>query len=154
MLTKTLNLMGGEATVRATTEDTQGAFSLVEFVAPPDAMSEPLHTHSREDECLYVLEGTLVVTVGGLERQVEAGEFIFMPRGVVHGWQNPGPEAARFLTVLVPGGGERYLLDMAAILAAGAPASPETVAQLMVHHGIRRAQPGHPRVVSMRSTAS
>src|SRR5207253_720661 len=154
MVTKTLNLMGSEATVKATTELTDGAFAMLEFVAPPDAVAEPLHVHSREDECLYVLEGRLLVTVGDEERQVEAGGFIFMPRGEVHGWRNPGPEAARFLTMLVPGGGERYFMDLAAIIATGAPIGPETITPLMSNHGIRRAQPAGPRVVSMRSTVS
>jgi quercetin dioxygenase-like cupin family protein len=152
--TKTLQLMGGTAAVKAASTDTDGAFTMLEFVALPDAYAEPLHIHSREDECLYLLEGSLLVTVGQVERPLEAGEFVFMPRGEVHGWRNPGPDSARFLTVFVPGGGERYMQDLAAVLAAGAPASPETVAKLMVHHGIRRARPGHPRVVSMRPTVS
>jgi quercetin dioxygenase-like cupin family protein len=154
MFTKTLNLLAGAATIKAASEDTDGAFAMVEFVAPADGVGEPLHVHSREDEALYVLQGTLLVTVGETERSVEAGGFVFMPRGETHAWRNPGPEEARFLTVLVPGGGERYLMDLAAVVAMGAAASPETVAPLMANHGIRRAQPPGPRVVSMRSTVS
>jgi quercetin dioxygenase-like cupin family protein len=154
MVTRTLNLIGGEATIRATSEDTDGAFALAEFVAPPDAAAEPLHVHSREDESLYVLEGRLLVTVGDQESQVEAGGLVFMPRGEVHGWRNPGPEAARFLSVLVPGGGERYLMDLAAVLATGVPVTPESLVPLMAHHGMRPVQQASPRIVSMRSTVS
>jgi len=154
MVTKTLKLIGGEATIKAASRETEGAVAMLEFVAPPDAVSEPLHMHSREDECLYVLEGSLLVTLGDEERQVEAGGFIFLPRGEPHCWRNPGADPARFLIVLVPGGGERYFMDVAAVLATGSPASLETVSPLMVNNGIRRAQPAGPRVVSMHSTVS
>ena len=138
---RTLNLMGNRASIKATAEETDGAFGMIEFVATPGAQPPSLHVHSREDEFLYVLEGRLVVTVAHEERFVEAGGFVFMPRGAAHGWRNPDPFPARFLSMMVPGGGERYFLDLAAVLAAGAPDNPETITPLMIHHGIRPAEP-------------
>ena len=43
-----------EVIVRATAQDSGGAFSLFEEVDPADT---PLHVHEREDELFYVLEG-------------------------------------------------------------------------------------------------
>jgi mannose-6-phosphate isomerase-like protein (cupin superfamily) len=137
MAARTLKLTGNEATVKATSEDTDGAFAMLEFVAPPGAPAPPLHVRSREDECLYVLEGRLLMTLGREERLVEAGGFVFIPRGEAHCWRNPDPEPARFLTMLLPAGGERYFLDLAALLAAGGDSSVEGVAPLMAHHGMR-----------------
>jgi quercetin dioxygenase-like cupin family protein len=137
MAARTLNLTGNQATVKATSEETDGAFAMLEFVAAPGALAPTLHVHSREDECLYLMEGRLMVTVGREERLVEAGGFIFMPRGEAHTWRNPDPHPARFLTMLLPAGGERYFLDLAALLAAGGDSSVEALAPLMAHHGVR-----------------
>ena len=56
--------MGNRATIKATAQETDGVFSMLEFVAEPGASASPPHAHTREEECLYVLEGRLVVTVG------------------------------------------------------------------------------------------
>ena len=154
MPARTLNLIGNQATIRATARETDGAFSMLEFVAEPEASASPPHVHTREEECLYVLEGRLVVTVGVDERVVEAGGFAFMPRGVVHTWRNPDPTPVRFLAMLLPGGGERYFQDLAAILATGASPSIETIGPLMIHHGIRPAEPALHVLEDDRSTVS
>ena len=151
---RTLNLMGNRATIKATAQETDGVFSMLEFVAEPGASASPPHAHTREEECLYVLEGRLVVTVGAEERVVEAGGFAYMPRGVVHTWRNPDPTPTRFLTMLLPGGGERYFQDLAAVLATGASDSVETIGPLMIHHGIRPAEPGLHLLEADSSTVS
>ena len=134
---RTLNLTGNQATIKATSEETDGAFAMVEFVMGPDAIPAPPHVHTREDECLYVIEGKLVVNMGDQERVVGAGEFVFLPRRMRHSWRNPDGTEARFLTMLLPGGGERYFLDLAAALAAGVGTSKEALAPLMANHGMR-----------------
>src|SRR2546430_17686488 len=85
------NLMANRASIKATAEETDGAFGMIEFAVTPGAPPPSLHVHSREDECLYVLEGRLVVTVAHEERIVEAGGFVFMPRGAAPGRGAPGP---------------------------------------------------------------
>jgi quercetin dioxygenase-like cupin family protein len=154
MAARTLNLMGNQATIRATSDDTDGAFAMLEFLAAPGASAQPLHVHTREAECLHVLEGRLMVTVGREERLVEPGGFVFMPRGSMHGWRNPDPFPARFLIMLLPGGGERYYLDLAAVLAAGAPNTTETIAALMASHGIRAVESVVRLVEDQRATVS
>jgi mannose-6-phosphate isomerase-like protein (cupin superfamily) len=141
MAGRTLNLTGNQATIKATSEETGGTFALLEFVAVPGAPELFAHVHTREDECLYVIEGRLLVTVGQDEQLVEAGGFVFMPRRAMHCWRNPDPNPARFLTMLLPAGGERYFLDLAAALAAGTPPTIEALTPLMAHHGMRPVQP-------------
>jgi quercetin dioxygenase-like cupin family protein len=146
--------MGNRATIKATAHDTDGAFSMLEFVAEPGASASPPHVHTREEECLYVLDGRLVVTVGEDERVLEAGGFAYMPRGIVHTWRNPDPTPTRFLTMLLPGGGELFFQDLAAVLATGASDSVETIGPLMIHHGIRPTEPALHVLEDDRSTVS
>ena len=74
--------------------NTQGAFSVVEHPLEPGALAPP-HTHSREDEFSYVLEGTVGVMLGDQEFLVSSGSYIVKPRGIPHAFWNPGPEPAR-----------------------------------------------------------
>ena len=68
-----------------------------------------MHIHSREDECFYVLEGSIRARCG--EQVFEAGprSFIYMPRGVAHDWDVTSEGEATVLIITVPGGFEGFL---------------------------------------------
>jgi quercetin dioxygenase-like cupin family protein len=68
----------------------------------------PIHTHTREDETLYVLEGAITAYVGDQRIEVEAGSYAALPKDVPHGLSVRGDEA-RLLVTLEPAGAE-YLL--------------------------------------------
>ncbi|HEX4690394.1 MAG TPA: cupin domain-containing protein [Solirubrobacteraceae bacterium] len=65
--------------------------------------SSPVHVHERHVEAFYVLEGELLLTVGGEETRVAAGTWAQVAPGVAHTVANPEP--ARFLTVHAPNAG-------------------------------------------------
>lgn len=60
------------------------------------------HTHPTEDEIFYVLEGDLTFRCGGETFEVEDGGFVFLPRGIEHGYQIRGDRRARLLVVTAP----------------------------------------------------
>lgn len=96
-------LLGMLITFKAVAEETGGEYSLYEETVPPQ-LGAPPHIHHRETEAFYVLEGEFEFIKG--ERTVRAGtgEFVHVPRGVVHGFTNVGEEPARFLAIVTPGG--------------------------------------------------
>jgi mannose-6-phosphate isomerase-like protein (cupin superfamily) len=59
------------------------------------------HLHSFE-EAHYVLAGTPVLELGDRRLQLEVGDYALAPIGLGHGWSNPGPDEARWLTVSTP----------------------------------------------------
>ena len=63
----------------------------------PPRWIAPLHLHRNDDEAWYVLEG---VRVGKELVEAAAGTAVFVPRGTVHTYWNPGPEAVRYLLVM------------------------------------------------------
>ena len=65
----------------------------------------PIHTHTREDETLYVLEGSITAYVGDQRIDVEAGSYAALPKDVPHGLTVRG-DAARLLVTLEPAGAE------------------------------------------------
>ena len=97
-------------TVKATAEMTGGAFGLVESWIPVGA-SPPLHVHRREDESFWVIEGRIRFRCADEELVAEAGSFVFLPRDVPHSFVVEGTETAHVLTLLTPGGGERFFVD-------------------------------------------
>ena len=78
--------------LKASATSTGGAFTLIESRTDGGA---PPHVHAREDEAMYVLDGRIVVHVGDDEFTVEAGGFVFMPRGVLHDWDVVGGHGPR-----------------------------------------------------------
>ena len=97
-------------TVKATAEMTGGAYGLVESWIAAGA-SPPLHVHRREDEAFWVLEGRVRFRCGGEDIAAGPGSFVFLPRDVPHTFVVEGDENAHVLTLLTPGGGERFFLD-------------------------------------------
>jgi mannose-6-phosphate isomerase-like protein (cupin superfamily) len=70
------------------------------------AYMAPLHTHDRDDEAFYVLEGTLAFRLADDEITVPAGGHVVIPAGTVHTFWNPSGEPARYLLVMtgaIPG---------------------------------------------------
>ena len=92
---------------------TNGAFGLVEHDLPERQLGSPIHTHEREDEYSFVLEGILTAQVGDAVVTAAAGELVLKPRGTPHAFWNSGPGPVRFLEMITPGGFEEYFFEMA-----------------------------------------
>jgi quercetin dioxygenase-like cupin family protein len=94
-------------THKVTAESFGAALTSIEARIPPGDMIPP-HTHTREDECAFVLEGELTYDVGGQIVVAPAGAFVLKPREVYHAFCNTGTEVARALEFHTPGGFEDY----------------------------------------------
>ena len=69
----------------------------------------PIHTHTREDETIYVLDGSITAFVGDQRIEVEAGSYAALPKDVTHGLTVRGDEA-RLLITLEPAGAEYFFV--------------------------------------------
>jgi quercetin dioxygenase-like cupin family protein len=98
-------------TFKVSSEDTGGVYALKDFVVPPQGEA-PLHVHHREDEAFWVLEGELEILVAEDTFRASAGSFVHLPKGVRHAYKNVGTEPARFLTLIVPGGLEKFFEEV------------------------------------------
>jgi len=98
---------GSTAELKLAGEQTSGDWAVVELrVRAGD--EPPNHTHTREDEAIYVLEGAITAFVGDERVDVEAGSYAALPNNVPHGFVVRGDEA-RLLITVEPAGVE-YLL--------------------------------------------
>ena len=86
----------------------------------------PPHTHSKEDELSYVIEGTIGARIGDEIAVIEAGSYVFKPRGVKHTFWNPTDSPARLLEMIVPAGFDDYFMELGRFFGSGGvPGSPE-----------------------------
>lgn len=77
---------GTLVTVKATGEDTDGSFSLVEQLAPA-GFGPPLHVHHEDDELFAVLEGEATFWVGDETYPAPAGTVVYLPHGLPHSFR-------------------------------------------------------------------
>lgn len=116
----TLWFLGTLMTVKAGSNQTGGAFTLIEQIAPA-GFGPPMHLHRHEDEAFYVLDGEVTFTIGDRVREAGPGAFVFLPRGVPHTFVVSEPGPARLLQLTTPGGFERFAGE------AGEPAAQPTL---------------------------
>jgi quercetin dioxygenase-like cupin family protein len=79
-----------------------GAYEMHEQQIPAGTLVAP-HTHNRQDQVSYVLDGVLGFLVGDREFEVPAGGMVYRPRGITHAVWNPSPAGARMLELSSPG---------------------------------------------------
>lgn len=108
-------------TLKAKGGETGGALLAVEELARRGKVT-PLHTHPREEETFYLLEGEALFHLDGDERALGAGSFVSVPRGLPHAYLVTS-EVARLLILVTPGDGamEAFFRE------AGEPAAERTL---------------------------
>jgi len=116
---------------KATSEATDGAYALMEAMAPAGS-GPPLHVHHREDESFWVLEGVLTVWCGEDVFTAEPGSYVFLPREIPHTFAIEGDRPARILSMATPGGLEGYFATVGRPAEADGlpPAGPIDVGRL------------------------
>jgi quercetin dioxygenase-like cupin family protein len=99
---------GSSTELKLAGEQSGGDWAVVEWrVRAGD--EPPIHTHTREDETLYVLDGAITAFVADQRIEVDAGSYAALPKDVPHGLRVRGDEA-RLLVTLEPAGAEYFMV--------------------------------------------
>jgi len=122
----------------------QGGLGMFEMKIPVGAHVPPPHSHTDNEECVYVLEGVLRYTVDGNTRDLTPGEWMSTPKGSVHHFSNPGADAARALVVMTPDIGEQYFRDVSAVVTGSGPPDRAELMKIMTRYGLVPALPKPP----------
>jgi quercetin dioxygenase-like cupin family protein len=101
------NPVGGHLRFLIRDDQSDGALLAVETIAPPGE-GPPLHTHTREEETIYVVSGSFRFQVGDQLSDAPAGSFAWVPRGIAHTWQNVADEPGTLLVTFMPAGMEGF----------------------------------------------
>lgn len=106
---------GDSITIKANTEQTNGSLTIMELVVAPKS-GPALHSHLREDELWWVLEGDFRFKAGDLMLHASTGGMAFGPRRTPHCFQNVGEAPGRLLVVTAPSGAERFFEEFAEVV--------------------------------------
>jgi len=93
-----MRVLGADATVKATADDTAGAVEWVEFTAERGTAVPP-HRHAW-GESYYIIDGTIEIQVGARHHEATAGAFLTIPPRAVHGFMVTS-DSATFLHVSI-----------------------------------------------------
>jgi mannose-6-phosphate isomerase-like protein (cupin superfamily) len=108
-------LAGPIPDVKASGRSTGGSLTVMEIAVEG---GPPRHTHTHEDESLYLLSGSLDVWCGDDRFRAEPGAFVFMPRKVPHEFRSPDGVATALL-IVTPGGLDEYFAQLHAAIKQG-----------------------------------
>jgi mannose-6-phosphate isomerase-like protein (cupin superfamily) len=122
-------------TMKADGKATHDAYSLFEYAVPPETSGPPAHVHTREDESFICLAGRLDVSLGGQEFTLAHGDYLYLPRNVVHTFRNPYDEEARVISVVSPAGLEAYYRALGELPPG--PKDPSVLGPIMEQFGIQ-----------------
>jgi quercetin dioxygenase-like cupin family protein len=102
-----LDVLGDLLTLLVSGKQTNGAFTVLSETSPPGG-GTPLHTHHKEDEAMYVLEGEYEIECGDKRVRAGAGSFVFAPRDIPHKLTNVNSGSSRVLVFVSPAGFEGF----------------------------------------------
>jgi mannose-6-phosphate isomerase-like protein (cupin superfamily) len=121
-------------TMKTDGKSTHDAYSLFEYAIPAETNGPPPHVHTREDESFICLAGRLDVHLGGTDYVLEPGDYLFLPRDVVHTFKNSYNDEARVISVVSPAGLERYYQALAELPPG--PKDIDVMKSIMADFGI------------------
>jgi mannose-6-phosphate isomerase-like protein (cupin superfamily) len=81
------------------------SMGLVHGSVPPGG-GPPPHVHKNSDELFYLLQGELEFVSGEESFVANVGDAVYLPKGMVHHFRNPGRLPATILFVFNPSGPE------------------------------------------------
>jgi quercetin dioxygenase-like cupin family protein len=107
-----------------------------------------LHIHSVQHETFHVIEGQLTVRVGEELVEAHAGDFLYIPKGVIHTYANlKEGTIARAVGNLSPGGFDKFVAELFGYQQTVSPPDPNVVAEICARH--KQVLVGPPLAVSM-----
>jgi quercetin dioxygenase-like cupin family protein len=95
-----LDVLGTQVRFLCEADSTNGAWSVMTVNLPAHA-GPPPHTHAW-DEAYFILEGDVQFTLGDRRFTASAGDFVYTPGGVLHGFKGASAQPARVLIVDAP----------------------------------------------------
>ena len=93
-------------------EQTNNLFSLI-YIEVYKGNEPPAHTHQREDESYYILEGAIRFWIGEKVIDAKAGDFIHLPKGIPHKFELQS-DCVKELMWMTPSGLDKWFWDNSA----------------------------------------
>jgi quercetin dioxygenase-like cupin family protein len=120
----TILFLGNKVSVLASGEDTEGRYATT-LNEERRGFEPPPHTHKREDETFYVLEGQITYYIGDSVIHAVPGTYVFAPKGIKHTFK-VNTETAKVLLSVYPAGFEQFVYEVSEPAPQQLPPAPES----------------------------
>ncbi|MBU8878862.1 cupin domain-containing protein [Bacillus sp. FJAT-29790] len=139
----TILFLGNKVSVLVSGEDTEGRYTTI-LTEERKGFEPPPHTHLREDETFYVLEGQITYYIADTVIHATPGTYVHAPKGIKHTFK-VNTQTAKVLLTVYPSGFERFINELSEPLpqqlppAPGVPPNPkeiQTLTSIAAKYGI------------------
>jgi quercetin dioxygenase-like cupin family protein len=114
-----ISMVGDTYRIVVTGEQTNGEFSVVDMLIPPNGGPGP-HAHPDFNESFYIIEGEIEVKSEEGTYIAKKNSFVNIPKGgLIHMFKNKTGSVAHMLCTLVPAGEENFFKEIGKPVAAG-----------------------------------
>ena len=127
------NILGHTVTVKLRSDDAAGNYVFEVITAP--GMGIPPHSHTDEDEVIYVQSGTFEVVIGNETFIAGPGTWLNFKRPLPHGFKNIGDQPGKTLWFVDPGAKFEAFFNELGAFPPGPPDFPK-VAALFAKYGM------------------
>lgn len=134
-------------------EESAGRFTIHHLVVAPGAELPAFHL-SEADTSLYVLDGELQLTVGGLVETARKDAFAFIPEGATQALRNVSAQPAQMFLWHSPAGVERAFAAAHALWLDRPDARASDFLDVLARFGFNFHKPGESRPLDARTNAA
>ena len=106
---RTYELGAMRAIFKADEEETNQRYSISEWCMEPYTDGPGAHSHEKNHDIFYILEGTASILIGDTWIDASSGSFILVPENTIHDFKNRTDGAVKLLNFFIPGGFERNM---------------------------------------------
>jgi mannose-6-phosphate isomerase-like protein (cupin superfamily) len=135
---RAINLGNFVMTLKASGDDTGGAFSLLVATEPAD-FGPPMHVHTDAAETFLVLDGEYRIFIEAEAWVCPRGSFVYIPAGTRHGFR-VGSVPSRKLNLYTPAAMVGYFEELSVALTRG-QTDPDQVDRIAQRHGMEVVGP-------------
>jgi len=106
---RSYDMPGMRAIFKADEAETKEAYSVSEWWLEPQTTGPGAHSHEGNDEVFYGIGGVMAVLAGAEWHDIGPGDFLRIPAGTIHDFENRTDARAGLLNFFIPGGLERNM---------------------------------------------
>lgn len=105
-------------------EETDGKYSISEWWLEPHTCGPGAHSHD-EDDVFFVIEGEMFFLIGDQWKKAAKGDFVLVPGGVTHDFENRSDKKSGVLNLSAPGNFEQHMSSIVDWFKENPPKSPK-----------------------------
>ena len=128
----TVPMGASSLTIKLDAQATGSRLAVLDYDIAPNFLPPQLpHGHSRESQTIYVLQGEICFDFENRTVDAIQGTVVHIPEGCSFTWRNSSSNRARMLYIFVPGGLEKFFVDVQNIYAEHPGVLPSDIAPLV-----------------------